>query len=165
MSAVFSVLQNSGGRATASARLLDPRRLLSLRREFARVSMSQLIVLEDVDGDCTRFFCMGSARDFGHGEAFLAACVKRFLVCVEDRRLAELMYIDGLEQQLVEEPITLDVLRSRFDAVADVSFPEPWLERLQNEAAPHIALLNSSRHRLEVVARTDGSWLYGLIEP
>jgi len=147
-----------------AASVLDREGLLRMVCFYERVRPARTQVLYDEEGTATRFLCRAPRVAFTSREEFIAAAVKRFLGAIEDRRLAEMMYVATLYQAGDYAPVSLAVLRARVARDFAGQVPAPWCDQLAPAQAHEAALLNVDGEALEFVAGGPRWWTYGLAE-
>ena len=150
-----------GGRAVLS---VDRAVLRRLRHSFDLLPSGALEVLDDEDGAVVRFLCRAGRMDFLQSEVFVATAVRRFFDKVEDRRLACMMYVDALSQELRGERVSWAVLRQRLQSLLLEDVPPAWFACLRDARPDQTLLLQSEPGRLELISRTRDRWVYGLLE-
>jgi len=144
---------------------LDYVGLLRLTCAFDAVADSRVEVLDDEDGALARFLCRAPREAFPSREEFVAAALKRYLACIADRRLAEMIYVASLFQSGTSERLPLPALPARLEAAFGGAPPARWRAHLEGPRVLDVALLDpAARDRLELVARGASWWVYGLVE-
>jgi hypothetical protein len=123
-------------------------------------------VLHDEDGDLVRFLCRAPRADFETREEFVAAAMKRYLECIEDRHLAEMMFVANLFEAATSQRISPAVLRDLLHEVfqEDAQPPTVWLEHLSGPGLLDAVALKPQECDLELVVRHGNCWVYALAE-
>lgn len=146
------------------ARPLDRSALRWLGEAWDLLTPGEVEVLDDADGDSTRFLCRAATERYAQPETFMAAAVRRYFNSVGDPRLAQLMFQDALSQDFVAERVTRTALRAHMEACLHGPAPAAWFEHMRQAGALHAMLLHTQAGRLEILCRSPRYWLYGLLE-
>ncbi len=121
-------------------------------------------VLDDQDGDITRFLCRASRDDFECPETFVAAAVRRYFRTVSDPGLREMMFVDALSCEYFAERVSGTELERQLEQGMPTGAPRQWLLPFLHDDVEDAVLLDAGEGRLEVVARSRRHWIYGLLE-
>jgi len=143
---------------------VDVNGLLRLTHLFPDIRQAHIEVLEDLDGAEVRFLCRASRAAFETREEFVAAAVKRYLGCIADPRLAEMMFVASLFQAGMSQRISAAVVRERLARAFPGQPPAVWLEHLSGPDLLDAVALNPHEGNLELVVRDGNRWVYALAE-
>lgn len=143
---------------------LDYTGLLRLTCFFHDLQQARIQVLDDEEGEVTRFLCRAPRSAFRTREEFVAAAVKRYLGAIADQRLAEMIYVATLFQAGMSERVSIATLTERVERAFAGEVPAAWLGQLCLPELWDAAVLDPRTEHLELVVRGARWWLYGLVE-
>ena len=144
--------------------VLDSTRLLRMACLYDGLDDGAVEVLDDEDGAVTRFLVRAPRNGFSSREEFLAAAMKRYLGCIGDPHLAELMYVAALFQAGDSAWVTFTELRRRLRLLQDGHAPGRWLELLEAPDLLDAVVLEPQPSQLSFVLCGLRWWVYGTIE-
>jgi hypothetical protein len=143
---------------------LDVTGLLRFACFFHSIHESHIEVLDDEDGDVARFLCRAPRAAFDTREAFMAAATKRYLGCVTDPRLAEMIFVACLYQAGTGARVSEDALRERLAEAFDGQPPPGWSDHLGGPDFLDVAMLSPGDDHLLLVVRGRQWWVYAQVE-
>jgi hypothetical protein len=143
---------------------LDYAWLLRMACFYGTVDGGPVEVVDDEDGAVSRFLGRAPRGAFDSREEFVAAAMKRYLDCIGDPHLAELMYVAALFQAGDGTWITVTELRRRLRRLQDGHLPDGWLELLEAPDLLDAAVLERRPNQLSFVLRGLRWWVYGNVE-
>ena len=120
---------------------LDLGRLLRFTCFFHAIPESHVEVLDDEDGEVARFLCRAPRATFDTREAFMAAAMKRYLGCVADPRLAEMIFVASLYHAGTGARVSESILYERLTDAFHGQLPPGWSEHLGGPDFLDVAML------------------------